>query len=76
MKRLTMLMLVVLTMVMCSAAMAEDLTDRWGGLFAACSTANKQLVFTANTPGGVGALMTPDTALFVKKLLTAEESRG
>lgn len=53
-----------------------DLTDRWGGLFAACQMTNKQLLFTANTPGGVGALITPDTALFVKKLLTMEESRG
>lgn len=53
-----------------------DLTDRWGGLFAACSSTGKQLLYTASTPGGIGALMTPDTALFVKKLLTTEESRG
>jgi len=30
MKRLTLLMLVLLTLVVCGAAMAEDLTDRWG----------------------------------------------
>jgi flagellar biosynthesis protein FlhF len=53
-----------------------DLTDRWGGLFAACASTGKQLLYAANTPGGIGALMTPDTALFVKKLLTTEESRG
>ncbi len=53
-----------------------DLTDRWGGLFAACTTAGQSLAFTSNTPGGIGALLTPDAALFVKKLLATEESRG
>ena len=53
-----------------------DLTDRWGGLFAACAATGKKLVYASNTPGGIGSLMTPDSAQFVKKLLSTEESRG
>jgi len=53
-----------------------DLTDRWGGLFAACSLTRQSLAFTSNTPGGVGALITPDAAVFVRKLLETEEGRG
>jgi len=53
-----------------------DLTDRWGGLFAASAVAGQLLVFTSNTPGGIGALIAPDAAVFVKKLLETEEVRG
>jgi flagellar biosynthesis protein FlhF len=53
-----------------------DLTDRWGGLFAACAAAKQSLAFTSNTPGGIGALITPDAAAFVRKLLETEEGRG
>lgn len=53
-----------------------DLTDRWGGVFAGFAATSKPLAFTANTPGGIGALMTPDAAAFVKTLLGSEDSRG
>ncbi len=46
-----------------------DLTERWGGIIAACRAAGRQLALVTEAPSGKGTAHVPDPALMARKIL-------
>jgi len=49
-----------------------DLTDRWGGIVAACQATGLKLALVTDSPSGVGTVQPPDPLLMARKILGTE----